>query len=102
MMLRGGILIAVLALAAPSAALASAPPVGVVVYRSGDCGSWREAVATVKAAARELNVRAKIRVVKVRDVEHARGLNFHGSPSVLVEGVDVEGPEVAERPASFG
>ena len=40
-------------------------------------------------------------VPRVRDVDEARKLNFHGSPSVVVEGVDVEGPEVAAREASF-
>lgn len=102
MMIRVGMFMAVLALAVPGGALAGAQPVEVVVYRAGDCGSWREAIATVKAAARELDVKAKIRVVKVRDIDDARRLNFHGSPSVVVEGVDVEGPEVAERSSSFG
>ena len=101
-MLRMGMLAMVLALAAPLAASAGTPSIEVVVYRSGDCGSWREAVATVKAAARELDVKVKVRVVKVRDIDEARRINFHGSPSVVVAGVDVEGPEVAERSASFG
>lgn len=92
----------VLALAAPLAASAGTPPIEVVVYRAGDCGSWREAVNTVKAAARELDVKVKVRTVKVRDIDEARKITFHGSPSVVVEGVDVEGPEVATREASFG
>jgi hypothetical protein len=102
MMVRAGILVMVLALAAPLAAGAGTPAVEVVVYRAGDCGSWREAVDTVKAAARELDVKVKVRVVKVRDIDEARRIKFHGSPSVVVAGVDVEGPEVARREASFG
>ena len=101
-MRRSGLLAVVLALAAPFAVSAGTPPIEVVVYRAGDCGSWREAVDTVKAAARELDVKVKVRTVKVRDVDEARKMNFHGSPSVVVEGVDVEGPEVAKREASFG
>jgi len=101
-MLRMVLLAMVLAVAPPLVAIAGTPPIEVVVYRAGDCGSWREAVATVKAAARELDVKVKVRVVKVRDIDEARKINFHGSPSVVVEGVDVEGPEVAERSASFG
>lgn len=101
-MVKIGILIALLTLAVPGVARAGAPPVDVVVYRAGDCGSWREAVATVKAAARELNIKTKVRIVKVRDVDDARRLKFHGSPSVVVGGVDVEGPEVARRESSFG
>lgn len=101
-MLRIRLLVMVLAIAAPITAIAGTPPIEVVVYRAGDCGSWREAVATVKAAARELDVKVKVRVVKVRDIDDARRINFHGSPSVVVAGVDVEGPEVDERSASFG
>ena len=101
-MVRKGILMLALALAAPVGTLAGDRSVEVVVYRAGDCGSWREAVDTVKAAARELDVKVKVRVVKVRDIDEARRMNFHGSPSVVVAGTDVEGPEVARRESSFG
>ena len=79
-----------------------APALDVVVYRSGECGAWRDAVATVRAAGRELGVRTRVRVVVVRSRTEAERIGFHGSPSVLVAGVDVEGPEVVERPSSFG
>lgn len=81
---------------------AGRPPVEVVVYRGGECGSWRRALETAREAVRELGLEAKVRVVEVRDVDEAKRLHFHGSPSVEVNGVDVEGPEVARRPASFG
>jgi len=45
--------------------------VDVIVYRAGECGSWREAVATVKQAAHELKVTTKIKIVKVRDMDEA-------------------------------
>lgn len=102
MTMRPKILAVFLALALPLVVNAGTPPLEVVVYRAGDCGSWREAVDTVKAAARELDVKVKVRVVKVRDIEEARRTKFHGSPSVVVSGIDVEGPEVAERESSFG
>lgn len=102
MKICSAVVVAVLVLASPSAAFAGPPSVEVVVFRSGGCGSWRDAVETVKAAARELDVKVKVRVVKVRDIDEARRLRFHGSPSVVVDGIDVEGPEVAARPASYG
>lgn len=90
-------------LAAPGVGRSAAPkPLEIVVYRAGECGSWREAVATTKEAVRELGLKAKLRVVIVRDIEEAKRLKFHGSPSVVVNGVDVEGPGVEQRPASFG
>ena len=72
------------------------------MYRSGECGSWRETLSTVKSVAREFNIRTRVRVVKVRDLDEAQRLRFHGSPSVVIDGVDVEGPAVAERPTSYG
>jgi hypothetical protein len=93
----------IVALAAGAASVdAGGPRLEVVVYRGGACGSWREALETVKEAVRELRVEARVRVVKVRDLEEAKRLGFHGSPSVEVNGVDVEGPEVEQRPTSFG
>ncbi len=88
--------------ALPVAAITGPPAFEVVVYRSGGCESWREALSTVKSVARELDVKTKIRVVKVRNLDEASRLQFHGSPSVVIEGIDVEGPAVAERPASYG
>lgn len=102
MMLRIGLLATAIALSVSLVAIAGTRSVEVVVYRSGECGSWREAVATVKAGARELGMKVDVRVVTVHDVEEARKLGFHGSPSVVVAGVDVEGPDVAMRSTSFG
>jgi hypothetical protein len=77
-------------------------PVDVVVYRSGECGAWKDAVATVKECGRELDRKVRIRVVVVRSLAASERLKFHGSPSVVIDGIDVEGPEVEKRPSSFG
>lgn len=100
--LVAGVIGVLLAPALPVTTFAGPPTVEVVVYRSGGCGSWREAISTVKSAARELNIRTKIRVVKIGSADEAERLRFHGSPSVVIDGIDVEGPAVAERPASYG
>jgi hypothetical protein len=86
----------------PSPGGPARPPIEIVIYRSGECGAWRDALATSRQSVRELRLDASIRVVKVRDLDEARRLRFHGSPSVEVNGVDVEGPEVGQQPASFG
>lgn len=99
---RGLLLMAVLFGSAGVTVEANRERIEVIIFRGGDCDSWREALATVEQAARELRVDAQVRVVEVRDTEEARRLSFHGSPSVVVNGVDVEGPEVEQRPASFG
>jgi hypothetical protein len=97
-----GIVAVFIAPSLSAGALAIPPTIDVVLYRAGECGSWREALSTVKSVARELKIGTKIRVVKVRDLDEANRLQFHGSPSVVIDGVDVEGPAVAERPTSYG
>ena len=97
-----GVIVALLAPALHATTFAGPPAVEVVMYRSGECGSWRETLSTVKSVAREFNIRTRVRVVKVRDLDEAQRLRFHGSPSVVIDGVDVEGPAVAERPTSYG
>jgi len=77
-------------------------PVEVVVYRSGECGAWKKAVATVKECASELDRKVRIRVVVVRSLAESERLRFHGSPSVAIDGIDVEGPEVEKRPSNLG
>jgi hypothetical protein len=77
-------------------------PVDVIVCRSGQCGSWKDAVATVRESAVELGRRARIRVVVVRSLAESERLRFHGSPSVVLDGIDDEGPDVEKRPSSFG
>lgn len=98
----GGFILALLAPALPATTFAGPPAVEVVLYRAGECGSWRETLSTVRSVARELSIKTRIRVVKVRDLDEAQRLRFHGSPSVVIGGVDVEGPAVAERPTSYG
>lgn len=80
----------------------STGPVDVVVYRSGQCGAWKDAIATVRECALELDRKVRIRVVVVRSLAESERLRFHGSPSVVIDGIDVEGPDVEKRPSSFG
>ncbi len=59
-------------------------------------------VVVVVANVVSVVAQVRVRVVKVRDLDEAQRLRFHGSPSVVIDGVDIEGPAVAERPTSYG
>jgi hypothetical protein len=61
-----------------------------------DCPNHEEARTLVERVAAELRIEPKIEVVEVGDAEAARRLRFLGSPSVRVEGRDVE-PGVESR-----
>ena len=66
-----------------------------ILYFDG-CPNHEEAVALVERVAGELGVDAEIAAVRVADPEAAQAARFLGSPTVRVEGRDVE-PGADER-----
>jgi hypothetical protein len=66
-----------------------------VLYFEG-CPNHEPARALVEQVSRELAVHPEIRTVAVPDPETAERLRFPGSPTVRVDGHDVE-PEADER-----
>ncbi len=70
-----------------------------VLYFEG-CPNYQPAVEQVQAVLREEGISSRIRQVEVPDSETANRLRFLGSPSIRVNGVDVEPSAVASH--SFG
>lgn len=66
-----------------------------ILYFEG-CPNHEPARALVERLARELHVDPEIELVEVTDPQAADALRFLGSPTVRVNGVDVE-PGAAER-----
>ena len=66
-----------------------------ILYFEG-CPNHEPARALVERLARELRVEPEIELVQVADAEAALKLRFLGSPTVRVDGVDVE-PGAEER-----
>ncbi len=60
-----------------------------ILYFDG-CPNYRTARDLVERLSAEAGVEAEIRMVEVPDVETAERLRFLGSPSVRVDGRDVE------------
>ncbi len=67
-----------------------------VLYFEG-CPHHRATVRLVHEVVAELGVGADVHEVEVRDQEDATRLRFLGSPSVRVEGVDIE-PDARDDP----
>jgi hypothetical protein len=57
---------------------------------SPGCGHGRQTVALVQDVLGELAPDARVEIVDVRTVEEAERLGFRGSPTVLVDGADIE------------
>lgn len=61
-----------------------------------DCPNWPPVATAVDRLARELGAEADVRLVRVASEEEAARLRFLGSPTVRVDGRDVE-PGAEER-----
>src|SRR5687767_3301890 len=57
------------------------------------CPSYKDAIANVKAVLKEKNLQADFRLIKVEDQEKAEKVGFQGSPSIRINGKDVEGKD---------
>lgn len=66
-----------------------------ILYFDG-CPNWPPVATAVDRLARELGAEADVRLVRVASEEEARRLRFLGSPTVRVDGRDVE-PGAGER-----
>jgi hypothetical protein len=66
-----------------------------ILYFEG-CPNYEPARALVERLARELDLEPEIELIEVADPEAADALRFLGSPTVRVEGMDVE-PGAEER-----
>ena len=72
-----------------------------VLYFEG-CPNLEPTVALVRDVAAELGIAAEIREVEIRDAAHAKRLLFLGSPTVRVNGVDIDPEAVARTGFAFG
>ncbi len=57
-----------------------------------DCPSHEEALARLHQAIREEGVAAEVEVIKLETDEEAQRYRFVGSPTILVEGRDIDPP----------
>ena len=62
----------------------------VEILHFDGCPNYAETVALVRRVARQLGVAPVIRTVRVQDAAAAAALRFLGSPTVRVDGHDVE------------
>jgi hypothetical protein len=71
----------------------------VEILYTDECPFWREVVKLVDEVNRELRIGAAIKKVKIANEQDAKKLRFPGSPTIRVNGVDID-PE-AKKAQSF-
>jgi hypothetical protein len=69
-----------------------------VLYWDG-CPSHPEALELLQAVLAERGLEATVEVREVRTAEEAQALHFPGSPTILVDGRDVDATGAEGRPA---
>jgi glutaredoxin len=55
------------------------------------CPTYKKALANIKAALKEKNLQAELRLIDVESEKKAQNVGFQGSPSVRINGKDLEG-----------
>lgn len=65
-------------------------PVRIEILARGDCDNRGMAISVVERAVEETGVPAEIEVVDVKSLAQAKRLLFPGSPTVRVDGRDVD------------
>jgi hypothetical protein len=68
----------------------TARAVQIIVFHSEECASTPPTIELVKRIAQDLDIQVNIQTVLIDTEEQARELRFLGSPTVRVEGVDIE------------
>ncbi len=64
--------------------------ISVQVQMNPGCGHGKQTLALVRDVLAELALDASVEIVDVRTIEDAERLGFRGSPTVLVDGADIE------------
>jgi hypothetical protein len=64
--------------------------ISVQVQMSPGCGHGQQTLALVRDVLSRLAPDAAVEVIDVQSIEDAHRLGFHGSPTVVVDGEDVE------------
>ena len=72
-----------------------------LLYFDG-CPSYEHALHHLRDAISEEGLEASIELVHVKSPEEAERLGFLGSPTIQIDGVDLEGPAALEKGAGFG
>ena len=72
------------------------------LYYLPDCPSYGKALENLKEALRLERLSEEVEMIAVADGNEARAARFLGSPTIRINGVDVEGPEAESAGYGYG
>ena len=73
----------------------------IEVLYNEDCPFWREVTETIEEVLKESKIKALVKRVKVSSEHEAKRLRFPGSPTVRINGVDID-PMFRELTGAIG
>ncbi|HHT9120222.1 MAG TPA: DF family (seleno)protein [Candidatus Hypogeohydataceae bacterium YC41] len=65
----------------------------IQLLHTKSCHSYKEALVEIRRALKELGLRAEVEVTMVNSQEKAQAYKFLGSPTIKIDGIDLE-PEL--------
>lgn len=71
----------------------------IELYYFEGCPTYHEAKINLKAVLKELSIDDEIDMILVESPDHAQELKFQGSPSIVIDGIDLESKN---DPALYG
>jgi hypothetical protein len=72
-----------------------------LLYFDG-CPTYQRALQNLKEVLAEEGINAPVELVEIRSPEEAEAQRFLGSPTIQIDGVDLEGPEAVGSGVGFG
>jgi len=66
------------------------------------CPSYKQAIDNLRGALAETKINADIELIRVNSDEEALAQKFLGSPTIQINGVDLEGPAAQSAGLGFG
>ena len=78
------------------------PKKNIELFYFDDCPSWERALENLEEAMRLEGVNIPIQKVLVTSSEDAKTKRFLGSPTIRIDGVDLDGPEADKREFMLG
>lgn len=66
------------------------PNEGLELLYTADCRHWPEALTNLRQALRELKITDEPKLIKLETMEQARAYNFFASPTIHVNGTDID------------
>jgi hypothetical protein len=74
----------------------------IQLYYFDDCPSYQKALDNLKEALRSQELPQEVEMIPVTSEADAHAERFIGSPTIRINGIDIEGPEAEEKGYGYG